>query len=620
MKQIAKIAAGLLIAIVAGLYLSGYFFLAVNHQNPIQTTPLTILQYGHYYGHKPAIRRTLVGSAVAGFAVIGGVVAIPLIPRRRSLHGDARFATLREITQRGLLSGDGIIIGKIGERYLSIPGQQGAILAAPPRSGKGVGVVIPNLLNFAGSVIVVDVKKENWEVTAGFRQQHGQAVHLFDPLSETGQTARWNPFFYVSDDPGIRINDVQRIAEMLYSVEANKDSFWVLSARTLFLGIALYLFETPNSLRTIGEVLRQGMSGGTTGEGFVEHWKGILARRRGGSNPLSWQCVSSIYEVIDLPPQTAGGIRKELTSKLALWLNPLLDAATSGNDFDLRDLRKRPASIYVGVKPDDLDRIRPVLSLFFQQAIGLQTRELPEHNPLLKHQLLLLLDECTALGRIPVIEISSGFLPGYNVRTLLVIQTPSQLRSVYGRDGADTIVKTLAGRIMFAPKDFMDAQEISNDLGSTTVKGKSRSRPLWGTKGNSTTESDQRRMLLMPQEVKEIGEDKEIIIFEGIRPILAEKIIYYKDRHFKKRLLKAPTVKRIEPVIRAIEEIYSAMEADDESSYRPVTIEELEKFDSLSLDDFAIDTDYILQTTDQPMTAEDLKAAAQRYLNLVIDN
>lgn len=620
MKQVGKITAGLMIIIVAGLYLSGYFFMAVNHQNPVQTTPLTILQYGHYYGHKPAIRRSLIGSTVAGFVVIGGVVAIPLIPRRRSLHGDAKLATRREIKERGLLNGEGIIIGKLGDQYLSIPGQQGAILAAPPRAGKGVGVVIPNLLNFPGSVIVVDVKKENWEVTAGFRQQHGQAAHLFDPLSETGETACWNPLHYVSSDPNIRINDLQRIAEMLYALAPGETPFWSLSARTLFLGIALYLFETPNSIRSIGEILRQGMTGGSTDEGFVDHWKRIIRSRRSGNNPLSWQCEAVLLETIDLPPQTAGGIRKEFTSKLSLWLNPLLDAATSKNDFDFRDLRKKPTSIYVGITPDNLERIRPVLSLFFQQAIGMQTRELPEHNPLLKHQVLLLLDEFTALGRIPIIETSCGFLPGYNVRILLVIQTPSQLRSVYGKDGADTIMKTLAGRIVFAPKDFIDAQEISNDLGSTTVKGKSRSRPMWGTKGNSTTESDQRRMLLMPQEVKEIGADKEIIIYEGVRPILAEKIIYYKDRHFKKRLLKAPKVKRITPVIRAIEKINAEIEADEGPGYRPLTIEEIENFDSLSLNDFAIDTDYILQPTDQPMTTKDIKAAAQRYLNLVVED
>ena len=620
MNKAGKIVVVSLLAITAGLYLSGYFFLFFNHQNPIQTTPLTILKYGYYYGHNPALRKSLIGSSASGFGIIIIFALLPLIPRNRTLHGDAKFATSLEIKKRGLLDGDGILLGQLNGNYLSMPGQQGVILSAPPRSGKGVGVVIPNLLNFPGSVIVVDIKRENWGITAGFRQKHGQQVYLFDPLSETGDTARWNPLFYVSDDTNIRINDIQRIAEMLYLSETGKDSFWVNSSRTLFLGITLYLFETQGATRTIGEVLRQGMSGGTTGEGFVAHWKRVIEDRKKSGHPLSWQCVSSIFEVIDLAAQTASGIRKEFTSKLSLWLNPLLDAATSGTDFDLGDLRKKPMSIYVGVTPDNLDRIRPVLSLFFQQAIGLQTRELPEHNPLLKHQLLLMLDEFTALGRIPIIETSCGFLPGYNVRVLLVIQTPSQLRSVYGRDGADTIMKTLAGRILFAPKDFNDAQEISNDLGSTTVKGKSRSRPMWGTgKGNSTTESDQRRMLLLPQEVKEIGDHKEIIIYEGIRPIMAEKIIYYKDKHFKKRLLSPPKIKRLQLVSNEIVAVHQ-QETQNEPHYRSMTTEEIENMDSLSLTDFSIDPDSIIKPTTQPMTFEEIKAAVQRYLNPFVES
>lgn len=620
MNKVGKIVVVSLLALIAGLYLSGYFFLFFNHQNPRQTTPLTILKYGYYYGHNPALHKSLIGSSAAGFGIIIIFALLPLIPRNRTLHGDAKFATSLEIKKRGLLDGDGILLGQLNGKYLSMPGQQGVILSAPPRSGKGVGVVIPNLLNFPGSVIVVDIKRENWGITAGFRQKHGQQVYLFDPLSETGETARWNPLFYVSDDANIRINDIQRIAEMLYLSETGKDSFWVNSSRTLFLGITLYLFETQGATRTIGEVLRQGMSGGTTGEGFVAHWKRVIEDRKKSGQPLSWQCVSSIYEVIDLAAQTASGIRKEFTSKLSLWLNPLLDAATSGTDFDLSDLRKKPMSIYVGVTPDNLDRIRPVLSLFFQQAIGLQTRELPEHNPLLKHQLLLMLDEFTALGRIPIIESSCGFLPGYNVRVLLVIQTPSQLRSVYGRDGADTIMKTLAGRILFAPKDFNDAQEISNDLGSTTVKGKSRSRPMWGTgKGQSTTESDQRRMLLLPQEVKEIGDHKEIIIYEGIRPIMAEKIIYYKDKHFKKRLLSPPTIKRLQLISNEITAVHK-QETQAKPLYRSMTIAEIENMDSLSLSDFSIDLDNIIKPTTQPMTFEEIKAAVQRYLDPFVES
>jgi type IV secretion system protein VirD4 len=207
MNKAGKIVVVSLLAITAGLYLSGYFFLFFNHQNPIQTTPLTILKYGYYYGHNPALRKSLIGSSASGFGIILIFAILPLIPRSRALHGDAKFATSLEIKKRGLLDGDGILLGQLNDKYLSLPGQQGVILSAPPRSGKGVGVVIPNLLNFPGSVIVVDIKRENWGITAGFRQKHGQQVYLFDPLSETGDTARWNPLFYVSDDTNKQLKD-----------------------------------------------------------------------------------------------------------------------------------------------------------------------------------------------------------------------------------------------------------------------------------------------------------------------------------------------------------------------------------------------------------------------------
>ncbi len=105
--------------------------------------------------------------------------------------------------------------------------------------------------------------------------------------------------------------------------------------------------------------------------------------------------MRALCDVIDLAPVTASSIRKTFTSRLDLWLNPILDWATSGNDFDLRELRSKRISIYVGVLPEDLHRLRPVLSLFFQQAIALQTRQLPEHNPELVYQVMILLDEFT---------------------------------------------------------------------------------------------------------------------------------------------------------------------------------------------------------------------------------
>ena len=530
--------------VIASQYLAGYGFLWSWHLDPRRATPLTILQYSVYYGHVPLVRRRAAECSGAGFALVAALGVLLAIPKSRPLHGEARFARTAEMARAGLLGSEGLILGKQGSRYLMLPGQQSVILAAPPRSGKDVGVVIPNGLNWPGSLVQVDIKRENWIITAGFRAARGQACYRFEPLAPQGDTARSNCLSYVSELPDRRINDIQRIADILYAESPGTDPFWVASARSLFLGICLYLFETQNLPKTMGEVRRQGMA--SDDEGFGTHWKRIVQGRQSGKYPLSAECVRALYDVIDLAPVTASSVRKTFTSRLELWANPLLDRATSADDFDLRNLRKKPMSIYVCVNPDDLHRLRPVLSLFFQQTLGLQTTELPEHNPELKYQLLMLLNEFTALGRIPIIAESMSYLPGYNVRVLLVIQAPSQLRDVYGPYAAETMLKSVAARIVFAPKDYPDAKEISDELGFTTVRASSHSKPAFmafnrkGGRSGSTTFSQQPRALLLPQEVKEIGSDDAIIFYETLRPIRCKKIRYYADPRFRARLSPPP--------------------------------------------------------------------------------
>jgi type IV secretion system protein VirD4 len=627
-----RVAAVAMVGLLTSQYLAGFLFLWSVRLDPKEASPLTVARYAYYFRERMDVRKKLVLATGGGIAAVllGGLAV--LLPRRRALHGDARFARRGEIAKAGLLGNHGIILGRIGRRVLMLPGQQGVALAAPPRAGKGTGVVIPNLLNWPDSVICVDIKRENWVATAGFREKSGQKCFLFDPFAEDGRTARWNPFFYVSPDPRRRVNDLQRIAEMLYPDPPNVDPFWTASARSLFLGIALYLFETPSIPKTIGEVLRQGMA--SDDEGFGAHWKRVVEGRNSGRYPLSSECVRALYDVIDLAPVTASSIRKTFTSRLDLWLNPILDAATSGNDFDLRELRRRALSIYVGVNPDDLHRLRPVLSLFFQQAIGLQTRALPEHDPTLKRQVLMLLDEFTALGRIPIIAESISYLPGYNVRVLLVIQTPAQLREVYGVNGAETMLKSLAARIVFAPKDFPDAREISDELGNTTVKVRTLSKPLQdfssgkGTRGRSVNVSEQRRALLLPQEVKELSADKAIVFLEGLRPICCRKIRYFEDRRFRARLLAPPTlapgIASISRETPPVESLTPSVDrslsetADAGPATRVATIEDLDRLETLRLEDFEADFSRIelpATAAGERLSDQALDAAVESFLS-----
>jgi type IV secretion system protein VirD4 len=559
--EFRKLIVASLIGMLAASYLGAYFFLLFLKLTPTQASPLTLPRYAYYYWDNREVRARLIGAGALALLLVGGVALIVALPRRRSLHGDARWANPRDIRRAGLLADQGIILGRYKNRYLMLPGQTGVILAAPPRSGKGVSCVVPNLLNWPGSVLVLDIKKENWTVTAGYRSLFSD-VYLFDPFAADGRTARWNPFTYVSDNPHLRIDDVQRIATMLCQEVPGADPFWVKSARSLFVGIALYLFERRDYERaynaepahrdpmpevpvTVGEVLRQGMA--SDEEGFSKHWKRIIEGWAAIGKPLSPQCVSLIMDVVDLATQTASSVRKTFTSQLDLWLNPLLDMATSASDFDLRDLRKKKISVYLGIKPRDFERLQVVMNVFFQQAIGEQTAELPESNPLLKHQLLVVLDEFTAVGRIPILLSSIAFVPGYNVRTVMVIQTPSQLDEVYGQNGRKIMLKTLAARIIFPPNDMEDARNVSEELGYTTVKSRSRTVPGvmgGGKRSPSTNVSDQRRALMLPQEIKEMPADRQLLFVEHVLPVKCEKIRYFDDPIFTKRLLPPPGVKQ----------------------------------------------------------------------------
>jgi type IV secretion system protein VirD4 len=643
-------------AMLLAQYLAGFFFLSSLRLDARQASPVTIARYAYWYGDRQVVRRRLeVCSFVALFLVLLSALTV-LWPRRKSLHGDARFATRREVLEAGLLDGEGILLGRLGGvgpfggEFLTLPGQQGVALSAHPRAGKGVGVVIPNLLAWPGSVVCVDIKKENWTLTAGYRQRAGQKTFLFDPLSPSGRSARWNPLDYVAEAPSQLVSDLQLIANMFFPDPPNSDPFWMSSARALFLGIALYLFASPSLPRTIGEILRQGMADDE--EGFGHKWRRVIQGRMSGSQPLSEECVRALYDVIDLAPQTTSSIRKTFTSRLDLWANPVLDAATSATDFDLRKLRAEPMSVYLGVAPKDLHRLQPLLNLFFQQAIAIQTDQLPEQNPTLKYQVLMVLDEFPAIGRIPILAEASGFLPGYNVRTLLIMQTPAQLRQVYGEDGARTLLKTLAGRIYFHPKDMDDAEEISRELGFTTVKVKTHAKPVWDLSNGKTgrhrsvSVSEQKRPLMLPQEVRSLGKTKEIVFTEDTPPILCRKIRYYRVPALRNRIRKPPAVPVIElrrdgghPPHRenagevvepadssrvsaseaqgnALREAPHAGKTDVSPRLHEASVEDIDRADTLTLEDFETDFSRVeIPEHEGSLTPEELQTAVDDFLD-----
>jgi type IV secretion system protein VirD4 len=441
-----------------------------------------------------------------------------------------------------------IVVGVWRGRYLRFDGQQFVLLAAPARSGKGVGIVIPNLLSYPDSVVVLDIKRENYALTAGFRRAHGQDVYLFDPFAEDGRTHRYNPLSAISDGL-FRVGDILAIGYALYP-PGNHDDFWKDQARNLFLGILLLLCEWRDARRagsgasipdypvTMGEVLRQSSGNGMPVKAYLQR---ALVQHR---DLLSGPCVDALNRFLSNDDKVLASILATFHAPLTIWANPIVDAATSANDFDLRDVRRRRMSVYIGITPDHLSESALLVNLAFSQLVNLNTKQLPEADPTLRFQCLLLLDEMTAIGKIHIIARAVAYMAGYNLRLLSIVQSVAQLESVYGRADARTFLTNHAMQILYAPREQKDANDYSEMLGTFTDQSHSvsRSGTIFGGRGSSESVSEQRRPLLLPQELKELGREKEIIVLENTKPILADRICYWRDPVFASRVSAAPSV------------------------------------------------------------------------------
>lgn len=551
----AMFALALLILVLAGgLFLSGYIVLM---QLKLQHVPLTWHSWLDYYKviHQPQVRpfvKTIKISGMIGFGVPIvlwlGLAFLILKPKQQALHGDARFATGGDLAGKGMFKPEknGIVVGKFGGKLLRLSGQQFVILAAPTRSGKGVGIVIPNLLDYQESLVVLDIKQENFDLTSGWRASVGHEIYLFNPFAEDRRSHRWNPLTYVSDDPAFRVSDLMSIGAMLYPDGAEDQKFWVSQARNAFIAFTLYLFEKYDDDQKIGFPFSKPPSLGaiyrlSSGDGQTElkpFLKDLSQRPF-----LSSHAKTAFAGMLSQADETFASILGTFKEPLNAFINPILDAVTSADDFLLTDVRKKKMTIYIGIQPNKLAESRLIINLFFSQLINLNTKELPQNNKELKHQCLLLMDEFTSIGKVDIISTAVSYMAGYNIRLLPIIQSMSQLDATYGKDLSRTMITNHALQIVYAPREQQDANDYSEMLGYTTVKKDSFTRG----REFSRSESEERRALMLPQELKAIGFDKEIFFYEGIpHPVLCDKIKYFQDKYFTARLM--PAVK-VDPMV-----------------------------------------------------------------------
>lgn len=484
----------------------------------------------------------LAALVLPGALLIGGAHR----SAERGLYGRSRFARRADCKRQGLtaIGPNSLLLGRDGHGLLGLAGQQFVLLAAPTRSGKGVGIVVPNLLHYGGSVVVLDIKGENFQLSSGWRHSRGHAVYKFDPYSLHGETHRWNPLAYVTGDPVRRVADLTALAALLYPETDPQHRFWVGQARNAFLALSLYAFDRKDYWADFGDtsMLQPSLAGiHRLAIGDGRPIADYLRQLRSDAFVRD-ETRRALDGLLSQAGDTFASIIGSLLEPLNPWVDPQLAAATACNDFDLRDVRRRPMTIYVVIPPHRLAEARLLINVLFSQLINLNTRELPSKENGLNVPCLLLMDEFTAVGKIEILASAVAYMAGYNLRLLPIIQSVAQLDAVYGKEIARTLITNHAAQILFAPREQQDAKEYSEMLGDRSVSKATVNRG----RDRSVSTSEERRPLMLPQELKAMGKSRCVLMIEGVaEPISARKIVYYRDPVFAQRLLPPVSVPKL---------------------------------------------------------------------------
>jgi len=567
-KRLTAVFVLLAAALVAGEYASGYLLIWLTGWR-LELGLLTYWTYIRAVGvpeFAPFVLKMKASGAI-GFGlptILWLMISIKLLQKpAESTHGNARFANLADLKKAGLLTRrpESICIGKYKGHYIWLNGAQHVITISPTRSGKTTTIAIPVLLSYLMSMIVLDIKGELHKATSGWRAAQGQKIWVWAPYDDQGNTHRFNPMTTLAGmDPAKRIGEIQTIAAILYPDQPGGDPFWISQSRAAFTAFTSYMFERwDENLKWLTEVgVEAGMmpdpnvsdefpsfervlrlSSGTDEMGVKELLTTVVKDRANAF--VSPQTKTVFRNLVGLPDETFSSVMASMQAPLQQFLSPILAAATNATDFKVEDFRKVLSTLYVIIPTNKLDESAKLLNIFFSTVIGKNLDKQLGAEPDLKYQLLMLMDEFTAMGRVDVWAKRISISASYGVRDLCIVQSRAQLKAAYGDNDAQNFITNHGAQIAFAPREQADANEYSEMLGYRTVRKRQQSTSRGGGGQQvSTSYVEERRALLLPQEVKELPADDELIFYEGCRPIRAKKNWFFKDKMFKKREAMPP--------------------------------------------------------------------------------
>jgi type IV secretion system protein VirD4 len=480
----------------------------------------------------------LLGSKLIS-QIVQTLIARTLTKGMEDIYGSSRWAKKRDLKRAGLLDESnlgGVVFGLWHEEqsrvakwmlklarikrpewiYLRDKSSRHVLVAAATETGKTASTVIMSALEWDGDMLALDVKEEIYKATAGWRQKQGHLCLKFSPKDRSG-CARFNPLSFVRLGTDYEISDAQLIAEALGNPgrEGENSSHWNETSTSLITGVILHeLYKVrreQNRLATLRDVsiglspfetdfkaYLQIMTAYEHDPEGVRGWT-LPYGRPTKVHPVIWEKAK---EALSRAEEEAGSVLSTAKKRFGLFVDPLVNYATSACDWTIEDLidESRRVSVYMIIPPADRERLAPLIRVTTMCVLN----RIAERKVTRRHKVLALLDEVAVLGYVRQLESSPSYIRDYGVKFVFVVQDIGQIVKHYGE--RNELTSNCQFKLTFAVNELETARTLSATLGTFTVQHASftfnqKPKLLLDGEGVTANVQNTKRALAEPEEL-----------------------------------------------------------------------------------------------------------------------
>jgi type IV secretory pathway TraG/TraD family ATPase VirD4/tetratricopeptide (TPR) repeat protein len=497
MKRLSIIIISIIVALFCLLFIIYVSFSTLNSQ--VSSTALSLIEI------------------LAFCVVIAGIGVLAHLREPDTTYGNAHFATAQEIQQGGFIAGPrSLIIGEAERLVVGIPPRkqnEHVLLIAKAGAGKRTGIIIPALLSETGErgILINDRNGELHDKTAGALSRHMPAL-LFSP-AQPAESIHYNPLSHIQSQ-----EDAEDLAQCwVDNTSLSQEPSFNDIARLLITAVTLHITDTepgaPFSL--IADLLSSAT---------FDQIRTILTK-----SPSAWarERGNAFINSRGADAQLAGSILSSVATRFQILKTPAVHAITSTHsnaqqNINFERLAQTPEALFLSVPVSDTRGLRPLTSLLVMQMMN-YLRKQSDGKPF-----VLYMNELANIGNIPHYVENISRVRDQGIALIQSIQNFSQLKATYGDEDAQTIIENSTTKIFYPGMGKLECEYVSQLLGTTTVKLKSKSTTT--NSGEETyTETVAPRLLMSPEEIRQLPRGRLIVVSGDLPPMLVTNTPYYQQ-------------------------------------------------------------------------------------------